>query len=68
MKRDYDTVGCFEYLDAMFAGFQSSDVYRSNPLEELRGSSSWGEASLGGRSYLRMYEKTGSEKLFPRER
>lgn len=61
MKRDYDAVGCFEYLDAMLASFQSSDIYRPNALEEQRGSLSWG-ASLVGRSYLRMYEKTANEK------
>jgi hypothetical protein len=60
-KRDYATLDSFHYLDAMFPGFHSSDIYRANAPEEQRGSLSWG-ASLVGRSYLRIYEVTGDDR------
>lgn len=59
--RDYSTIECFEYLDTMFPGFQSSGLYRTHGLEEYRGSLSWG-ASLVARSYLRLYESSGDHK------
>ncbi|WP_354179862.1 hypothetical protein [Arthrobacter sp. UYP6] len=61
MISEYNSTECFDYLDAVFPGYHLSGQYRPNALEEQRGSLSWG-ASLVGRSYLRVYEKTGDHK------